>query len=886
MGLPADYPEKWETHAILADGVPIELRPIRPEDRDNIDAFHRRQSRTSIYYRYFQYRPKLSPRELDRLTQVDYRGRMAFVAMQGDELIAVGRYEQPATEFGQRYPEVAFFVDDNHHRRGLATLLLEYLAAAGRENGHHHFNATVLPENHGMLRVFRRAGFEVTTRFDDGVIEVEIDISVTPESKTASADRESLARTRSVARLLEPSSLAIVGASRRVGSVGHELARSIRAGGFAGATYHVNPAADEVLGERAWPSLRAIGEPVDLAIVAVPAVQVEGVVLDAVKAGVSGLLIVSSGFSETGGSGAERERQLVAEARSNGIRIVGPNAFGMVNTASEIRLRALFLPLAPEAGSVAVVSHSGPLGSAMLDHLTRSGVGLSSFVAVGNRADVSVNDLLDYWRIDPATKVILAYVENFGNLRNFALLARAVSVEKPIVTVRPPVEELVDLLSQAGVIITDGVSELAEVAQLLVEQSLPKGNRVAVVTNSASVGRLTVAACRRHGLDVVVPASIEHHHDSRPDDAKGFDRVGGAILVDDVDTSVAGTGSIDPEQILVAAAVASEVDALLIAMVPTFKLPFSEMALMIDRVNGSVAKPVVATGLVGPDQLTVPGVPTFAFPEEAARTLGLVAAHGQWRQANHRATLDDVPGNEPVEGEIELGQRIRPQVLDWLGDRETIEVNLLSPQARAAIDLLELPVPGWRVAPGVAEAMAAAGELGYPVVLKAGAAPIRSIGEAGGVAIDLYDRDQLALAYERMASADPKALSPVLVQAMVPSVGNLKIELVQEASLGSFITIGIGGIAGRRLPDTARLFLPVGGGEVGAALDDLDLIDDARSRVGALVGHLGRLGVAVPELARVTLDPVLVAGSATAAGDVEIVIRRWRRDPLEEVRRL
>ncbi|MEM8922024.1 MAG: GNAT family N-acetyltransferase [Actinomycetota bacterium] len=869
---PAGYPVEWETHAVLSDGAPVEIRPIKPSDAPELDAFHQRQSPTSIYYRYFQHRGRLRPEELTRLTTVDYRKRMAFVALLGDRLVAVARYEPYPV--GER-PEVAFLVDDDHQGRGLGTLMLEYLAAAARARGIPGFLASVLPENHRMLRVFRRAGFGTKTRFADGYIEVELDIAITSASTDAIAARASVARTRSVERLLRPTSIAVVGASRQPGAIGHELFANLRAGGFAGGLYPVNRAADELLGETAYDSIGAIGRPVDLAVVAVPAAEVEAVVADAAAAGVGALLVVSSGFSELGPKGAERERRLVDEARSNGMRLVGPNAFGLVNTAAEVSMRALFLPLHPEAGRVAVASQSGPLGSAVLERLRREGVGLSSFVAFGNRADVSVNDLLDYWTHDAETDVIIMYVENFGNLRNFAQRARAASIVKPVVTMRPSQGHVGELLDQSGVVVVEAVSELAEVAQLATDQPLPTGTNVAIVANAASVARLAVAACRRHGLNPVIPASIEI--------PEGPPEVDGAVLVADIDAiSLAGGASPrDYEELVVTAAVSDDVDAVIIALVPNPGLDDDEVRTVVSRVDRSIEKPVVSVGLVGPEAIAVPGVPTYSFPDEAARTLGRLARYVVWRD-EVRLGPAVYPEGPPVS--------TLPAVADHLGDADEVVMTLWTEGASELVELLGLPVPEWRAADEVEELVAAAESLGYPVVLKAQEARRRAIGEAGGVAIDLHDADQLRRAHARMTSDPDVDLRPAAVQRMVPSVANVRLELVQDPRQGSYVTVGLGGAAAASLPPVARRWAPLDGVLADQLVDALagrvDLDPDARSAVRHVLLTLGELALAVPELATVTLDPFLVAGKASAAGDLEVVLRPWTPNPLNEVRRL
>ncbi|MEM9131306.1 MAG: GNAT family N-acetyltransferase [Actinomycetota bacterium] len=879
--LPPDYPVEWETHAVMADGAPVEIRPIRPSDRDRLAAFHQRQSPTSIYYRYFQHRGPLRDEELDHLTQVDYRTRMAFVALLNDQLVAVARYEPYPT--GDR-PEVAFLVDDGHHGRGLATLMLEYLAAAARARGVPGFVATVLPENHGMLRVFRQAGFDVVTKFLDGLIDVELDIALTPDSSEAISSRASQAGSRSMERLLSPSSIAVVGASREPGAIGHELLRNLQRGGFVGALHAVNRAADEVLGIPCHPSLAAIGEPVDLAVVAVPAAEVDAVVTDAAEIGVSALLVVSSGFAEEGPEGVERERRLVAQARGSGMRLIGPNAFGMVNTAEDVSMRALFLPIAPGEGRVGLASQSGPLGSAVLEHMSRAGIGLSSFVAFGNRADVSVNDLVDFWTGEERTDVITLYVENFGNLRNFARGARAASLAKPVITMRPADSRLDDLLTQSGVVMVDAVSELSEVAELATKQPLPTGRRVVIVSNAASVARLAVAACRRHGLEPVLPASIQHP--TSVQHAAGIARVEDALLVADVDAiSLAGGASPGGyEELLVAASVSDDVDSVMVALVPNPGLSDRTLRDLITRVDRSINKPMMSVGLVGPEVIAVDGVPTYSFPDEAARTLGRLTDYVEWRKT---ASTTEGPARW-TEPRTDLPEGA--EIAAILGDAEEKTITLWSPEATEVVDLLGLPVPSWRLATGPDDVVAAADELGYPVVLKAEDARQRAIGEAGGVAIDLHDPDQVLAAYGRMADDPDVELGVTAVQRMVSAKANVRLGLVQDPDLGAYVFVALGGAAAKQQETLARRYLPLDERSVGELVHELlvavPLDEESRDVIGAVIGQLGRLANAFPELAKIRLDPFLVAGEDSSTGELEVVLRPWRRDPLSEVRRL
>ncbi len=922
------YPAQWETHVVLRDGSTAEIRPIRPTDRDAIVHFHSQQSQESIYFRYFRYRPQLSEAELDHFTIVDYQDRMAFVAVQGSELIAVARYE---TWPDKPVAEVAFFVHDDHQGKGLGTLMLEYLAAAGRQQGLDGFTATVLPENYRMLGVFRSAGYEVSTRFDDGVIEVDLGIDVTPAASSAIADRQRSATARSVARILQAGTVAVVGASRRPGSIGHELIRQLLGSGSADPepaapvdgvrVLAVNPGADEILGlpchdtiGDAAASLRAVPDPfpdgattgaaggeedrdgpgIDLAVIAVRAELVTQVVRQCADAGVRGLLIISAGFSEAGDEGLAREREIVELARDNGMRLIGPNAFGLIDTGPPARLNAVYHPVLVDAGRVGVASQSGPLGAAMLERMRSAGIGVSSFVGFGNRADVSVNDLLDHWGLDPATDAVILYVENFGNLRNFSTAARATSLAKPIITIRPSSPDQIELLRQAGVILVDEVSQLIEQADLAANQPAARGNRVALISNSASVARLAAAACRRQGLELTVPAGLA---DAARDDS---------VLIGDLD-SIALRPSGEPadyERVVAAAAVSGDVDMVLLALVPTAYLDRQHLVGLLDRVNRAIDKPVVAVGLVGSEVLPVDGLPLFAFPEGAARALGRHARYGLWRSA--RLDRPDPTADEPAGGEPDdappVGDADRAttrsddveELIDrLLAGRREATVTTASPDLVPLVDALGLPLAPGGMAHSLDEAVDLAERVGYPVVLKAANLVNRSVGEQGGTAIDLHDRAALEAAHRRMSERLGVAMRTAIVQQMVPSAATVRLELLQDQAFGAMVSIGPGGSAFRDNEAAARRFLPLSRDEATAltraAADRLPataMTPEAETALVDLVELLARVGETGDRVARITLNPTLLDGNRALATDAEVVLRRNDLDPLVGLRHI
>ncbi|HEX8804413.1 MAG TPA: GNAT family N-acetyltransferase, partial [Acidimicrobiales bacterium] len=491
---PPAYPDVWEGDVVLADGATVHVRPIRPDDGPRIVDFHGRQSPESIYFRYFTARPRLTPADVEHLTHVDYVDRMAFVALRDDQLIGVARYDRWPT---RSEAEVAFFVDDRHRGRGIATVLLEYLAVAARRTGLSAFTATVLPNNHRMVGVFRQAGFEAASAFEDGVIEVRLDLRPTPEAEAAIAARAQRAEAEAVRLLLAPRSVAVVGASRDRSSVGHAVLRNLLVHEFAGPVHPVNPAADHVGGVRAVPDLASVDGPVDLAVVVVPAAEVPGVVEECGRAGVKAVIVISAGFAEAGPEGEALGAATLRAARRFGIRLLGPNCLGVINTDPDVRLHATFATPHSRPGPVALLSESGTIGGVVLDHIRAAGLGVSSFAAIGNRADVSANDLLQYWADDPRTELVLLYLESFGNPRKFSRIARELSRTKPLVAVRsggaarayPALdadvpEATVDaLLRQTGVVRVDTLAQLLDVARVLTCQPFPAGRRVALVGN-------------------------------------------------------------------------------------------------------------------------------------------------------------------------------------------------------------------------------------------------------------------------------------------------------------------------------------------------------------------------------------------------------------------
>ncbi|MGX1880351.1 bifunctional acetate--CoA ligase family protein/GNAT family N-acetyltransferase [Streptomyces sp. NPDC055287] len=530
------YPAHWEADVVLRDGGTARIRPITADDAERLVSFYEQVSDESKYYRFFAPYPRLSAKDVHRFTHHDYVDRVGLAATVGGEFIATVRFDRinaqgrPSSGPDADLAEVAFLVQDAHQGRGVASALLEHIGAVARERGIRRFVAEVLPANTKMIKVFTDAGYTQKRSFEDGVVHLEFDLEPTDRSVAVQRAREHRAESRSVQRLLGPGSVAVVGAGRAPGGVGRTVLRNLLAAGFTGRTYAVNRAFPEDLtevdGVPAHRSVAGIGEAVDLAIVAVPAGRVPEVVADCGENGVQGLVVLSAGYAERGAEGRARQRELVRQARSYGMRIIGPNAFGIINTSEAVRLNASLAPEPPARGRIGLFTQSGAIGIALLSGLYRRGAGLSSFISSGNRADVSGNDFLQYWYDDPDTDVVLLYLESIGNPRKFTRLARRTAAEKPVVVVKGarhsgstppghavPATRIPDatvsaLLRQAGVIRVDTVTELVDAGLLLAGQPLPAGPRVAILGNSESLGLLTYDACLAEGLRPLPPLDL------------------------------------------------------------------------------------------------------------------------------------------------------------------------------------------------------------------------------------------------------------------------------------------------------------------------------------------------------------------------------------------
>ena len=902
-----EYPAHWEADVVLRDGGTARVRPITVDDADRLVSFYEQVSDESKYYRFFAPYPRLSAKDVHRFTHHDFVDRVGLAATVGGEFIATVRYDRisadgraataPADE-----AEVAFLVQDAHQGRGVASALLEHIAAVARERGIRRFAAEVLPANNKMIKVFTDAGYTQKRSFEDGVVRLEFDLEPTDRSLAVQRAREQRAEARSVRRLLGPGSVAVVGVGRTPGGVGRSVLDNIRDAGFTGGLYAVNKAFPEdqkdLDGVPAYRSVRDIEGPVDLVVVAVPVEHVPEVVTECGEHGVQGLVVVTAGYAESGPEGRERQRELVRHARTYGMRIIGPNAFGVINTAADVRLNASLAPEMPRPGRIGLFAQSGAIGIALLSRLHRRGggvtgvTGVSTFVSSGNRADVSGNDVLQYWYDDPDTDVALMYLESIGNPRKFTRLARRTAAAKPLVVVqgagsapqghavratRLPHATVSALLRQAGVIRVETITELVDTGLLLARQPLPGGARVAIVGNSESLGLLTYDACLSEGLRPSPPVDL-----TTAATAEDFHRALSGALADDscdavVVTAIPTVGEGPEEDAALAEALRSAAQEVpgkpvLVVHVELGGLAEALSAAMSTAPQAGPKAPGAEGGAQPASRserapTAVPAseggglIPAYPAAERAVRALAEAVKYAQWR----REAVDPgrVPEFEDIDekGAAELigGLLARGQGLT-LGVDETCE--LLGKYGVDVHRALPAPTPD--------DAAEAARTLGYPVALKATAPHLRHRADLGGVRLDLADEEQLRRAYAELGElfGTPQELRPV-VQRMAPRGVDTVVRAVIDPAAGAVLSFGLAGAASQLLGDTAHRLIPVTDREAGSLIRsirtapllfgwrgstpvDTPALEELMLRVSRLVDDH-------PEVVAVTLEPVVVA---------------------------
>ncbi len=869
-------------YALLSDGTTVRLRPAEPSDEAALARMYAAMSADHRYLRFLGFgtmgadaarRACRPPGD-----RAEDGGHAAVLAVLDDEVIGVAEYE-PTGEPG--VGEVACAVADGHHGRGVATLLLEHLVAQACDHGLRTLVADTLAYNHPMLAVFADMGLRIERHLADSVVSVRIPLTEDPDYLAAMAARERAADLRSLQPLLRPASVAVIGASRRAHSVGRAVHERLLSGGFHGPVYPVNPHADEVSGVPCHRSVHELPEPPDLAVLAVPAGQVPAVAQECGARGVRALLVLTAGLD------AEQGAALLDACRQHGMRLVGPNCLGIANTDPEVRLDATFGARAPLPGTAGVAVQSGGVGIAVLEHLGRLGIGISSFVSLGDKYDVSGNDLLQWWSADDVTRLGVLHLESFGNPRAFSRTAQRVTRAMPVLTVvagrsaagqraaashtaaaATPLVSREALFRQAGVIATRSIGELVEAAALLASQPLPGGSRVAIVSNAGGAGVLAADACSDAGLRV--PAL----------DADLTQRVlaalpAGAVATNPVDTTAAVTA----EQLGAAVdllAGAAAVDALLVVVAPT------ALGDLLPALTGAPATrpvPLLAVRLDQPSSVELLAgsdgarLPTYAEPAAAAWALSRACQHADRLRSERGAVPDladlDEPARQTAAGLVEGFLREHPDG-GWLPPDAV--TRLLGGYG--------LPVLPVRLATSADQAVAAAREVGLPVAVKAYWPGLVHKSDQDAVRLRLGDADAVRAAYHELSDRFGDRLAGVAVQPMAGQGIELLAGVVQDDVFGPLVVFGLGGVAADVLADRGARLTPL------TDLDAAQLVRsirtapllfgyrgtppaDVRGIEEALV-RLSRLADDLPQIAEVDLNPLIAGDGWLAVADARV----------------
>src|ERR1700687_444762 len=822
------------------------------------------------------------------MVTVDYVTRYGLVAVAGAESRIVGHAMYVGT--GLRKAELARAVADSYQGRGLGTILLGQLGEAAAAAGIDVLEAIVMPENHHMLKLLRESGFPIPVRSEPGEIHAELPTSISAEGLRQFEDRDRVAAVAAVNHLLAPRSVAVIGASRQPGSICAELFHNIVATGFRGTVYPVNPAATEIEGIAAHASVLDIPGDVEMAVITVPAASVLDVARQCAAKGVRGLVVISAGFAEVGPEGAELQRALLEICRQSGMRLVGPNCMGVINTAEGVNLDATFAPDKPTLGRVGFLSQSGGLGIAVMARAQTLGSGISSFVSVGNKADLSGNDFIQYWEQDRATDLIMLYLESFGNPRKFARIARRVSRSKPILAVkggRSPAgnratsshtgallsasDVTVDaLFQQTGVIRTDTLAELFDAALLLGCQPIPAGNRVGIITNAGGPAILCADACEANGLVVpALPATVR---------AELAAFLPAAASTGNPVDMIASAGPEAYSKAIAILAACADLDALIVIFAPPLVTKAPDVIRAIHHAAHDLPRPMPLLSVFmskesTPRIVTAEGVrvPHYPFPEEAARALRLAAHYGAWR------ALPD----EPVAA---LEGIDRDRAAGVIATALAEGGGWMTPRGMG--DLLAcygIPMVETRLVDSPAAAARAAKLLGTPVALKAIVPGLLHKSDAGAVRLDLQGERAVQRAAAEMAAKLKESGHQVAgyeVQPIAAKGVEMLVGVVQDEHFGPVLACGAGGTATELLKDVAVRITPITPGEAHRMIRSLKtfpLLDGyrgaPRADVGALENVLLRVSALVEahsEVAEMDLNPLIVHTGGGVAVEARI----------------
>jgi acetyltransferase len=897
----AVYPSQYETKVLLKDGSSIRLRPIRIDDAQSWLSYIRRLNPDS---RYLRFQHTLKEMDLDdavRFCKVDYYNTFAIVAEvlrePNRDIVAAGKYYRLPDHHSA---QVIFAVEDDYQGRGLGTSILEQLADIARENGIDTFEADVPAGNEQMVGVFQSYGFHITSELKADTYHIAFPITRTPAVAGKEEDRERLSTLASLRSLLKPQSIALIGASRYPGTIGYLLLQCLTQSGFAGGVYPVNPNTDSLMSLKTYPSVLDVPGDIDMAVIAVPARIVTRVADECGHKGVRTLVVISDGFRESGPEGASRENELRDIAYGHGMRIIGPNCMGVINTDPAIRMNATFSPIYPPAGNVAFLSQSGAMGLVVLEYASNLDIGISTFVSVGNRTDISSNDLLEYWEQDPATDVILLYLESFGNPRKFSRIARRVTTKKPIVVVKGgstqagsraaashtgamATSDVVSdvLFRHAGIIKVNLMEEMFDVAALLSNQPLPRGRKLVIVTNGGGPGIIAADAAARNGLTLPQPSP------------ELVNKLKSALKRDigihnPLDTT-AGADAGEFQGILRLLADDRDSDAVLAIFIPPVIANAGDFEAAIKNVTEDfrrAGKPLLACFLgrrgfkagLGPSGRSVPSYP---FPEEAISALAraMEYAENRGKPAGGIPQLGGIKRNKAREiaGKAMTRSSRRPL---WLDPREV--TGLLTSYGIRIIETEFAATPD--------EAMAAAAKTGFPVAVKLVSATITHKSDVGGVVLDLNSGDDVKKAFIDIRTRLKKEsrqdeMQGVVVQKMVPEGIEAIVGVTHDATFGPLIMFGAGGVYAELMKDVVLRLHPITdvdakemissikmsrlfAGFRGSPPADTEAVQDLLLRISAMVED-------IPQITELDLNPVKVLprGKGYRIVDARIMIK-------------
>ena len=896
------YGEHRDGDVVLRDGSTVRIRVMRPSDEAGLFKLLSSLSEESRWLRFYCNQNSAAiAAEAHREANLDHA--FGLIACSGKDERVVGHAFYAAVT--EHRAEVAFSIANDFQGRGLGSILLGQLAQVASANGIDIFEAEVVAANHRMLHVFRASGFPIEVNANAGQLRVVFPTSFTAEARTQFERRESIAAVNALKLFFEPRGVAVIGASRQRGTIGGEILHNLLSYGFKGPVYPVNPSATVIQDVPSFPTIEEVPGPVDLAVIVVPATAVVEVAAACARKGVKALVVISAGFSETGAEGKARQAELVSVCRGAGMRLIGPNCMGIANTNPEVLLDATFAPAFPPRGRVGFSSQSGALGFAIMAFAGSLGLGISTFVSVGNKADISGNDLLRYWESDDDTDVILLYLESFGNPKKFSEIARRVGRKKPIAVVKSgrsaagaratsshtgaliaASDVTVDaLFRQAGVVRTDTLAELFDVASLVANQPLPSGNRVGIITNAGGPGILCADACEARGLEVPVL--------SRDSQARLRDFLpAGASVANPVDM-IASAPAEHYRRAIEIAGTDENVDSLIVIFTPPLVTRAEDVAQSIVEAVQQIEnrKPVLSVFLSAqnaPKELREGNVsiPSYSFPETAAIALARATRYSHWRERRetYPARFENIRTDEAaavVADALARGE-------GWLRPDEVAQICAC----------YGLPLIEQRVVSNAEAAAEAAAELGGDIALKAIAPGLVHKTEAGAVRLRLHGPEAVRAAAREMGerlSAHGHSPSGFVVQKMAPRGVEMLVGVVHDPQFGPVVACGAGGVQVELLKDVSVRLSPLSNEDAAEMVRELKtypLLTGFRGSppadVAALENGLLRLSAMVedlPQIAELDCNPFVVHETGATILDARIRVTTVEPRPLFGVRR-